>query len=373
MKPSILIHKPENLSISWAQGIVDQHDRDITVNSTHIISVDIGTTTRIKAAVEHDGPGSLPKRWFIKLPSLSWQARFITALPRLLPTEVRFYQEIAQSVPIVIPDCLAAQSQFGLGSTLVLSDVEAKGAALDKLSLSFEQASQVIVQLAHFHAHFWNNTLTKTKYHWLAGQVRGLEDYLGSALAFPLMRRGLQLAQQEIPVHMCKPALHYARHRRQAMQFLNQSPQTLVHHDCHPGNLFWLQDKPGFLDWQLIRVGEGISDVAYFLATALDPISRRAHEKLLIKIYQDTLANQGVTGFDSDSMIERYRAHLVYPFEAMVVTLAIGGMMKRDNNLELIRRAATAVNDWDAFTALPMHFNSVRKKHNIARPTSDCK
>lgn len=36
----------------------------------------------------------------------------------------------------------------------------------------------------------------------------------------------------------------------------------------------------------------------------------------------------------------------------MVVTLAVGGMMERDSNLELMRRAAAAIEDHDAFAAI---------------------
>jgi len=54
------------------------------------------------------------------------------------------------------------------------------------------------------------------------------------------------------------------------------------------------------------------------------------------------------------SLLQRYRAHLAYPFEAMLVTLAIGGMMDTESNLELIRRTAAAVEDLDAFSALPI-------------------
>ena len=54
-----------------------------------------------------------------------------------------------------------------------------------------------------------------------------------------------------------------------------------------------------------------------------------------------------------DALTARYRAHLVYPFEAMVVTLAVGGMMALESNLELIRRTAAAVADHSAFAAGP--------------------
>jgi hypothetical protein len=38
----------------------------------------------------------------------------------------------------------------------------------------------------------------------------------------------------------------------------------------------------------------------------------------------------------------------------MVVSLAVGGMIKPETNRELIRRVATAVNDLDAFAAIPL-------------------
>jgi hypothetical protein len=37
-----------------------------------------------------------------------------------------------------------------------------------------------------------------------------------------------------------------------------------------PAIFFGTDSEPGFLDWQLVRMGEGVGDVAYFLATALD-------------------------------------------------------------------------------------------------------
>jgi Ser/Thr protein kinase RdoA (MazF antagonist) len=31
------------------------------------------------------------------------------------------------------------------------------------------------------------------------------------------------------------------------MRLLNQGTQTIIHHDCHPGNLFWHDKTPGLL------------------------------------------------------------------------------------------------------------------------------
>ena len=353
---NILARQPSDLTIDWAQRVVNEHCPRVIVSNVDIVSVDIGTTTRIRINVEHNEPAILPRQWFVKLPSMAWQAKLITALPRLLHTEVRFYNEVARSVSVTVPNFLAAQSQLGRGATLVLSDLKEFGATFGSPgdALTFPQAAMVVEQLASLYAHFWNKGNLDNTYSWLAGPVRRLEDFLGTALAVPLMKRGLHQAGELVPSTLHAQAVHYARHRRQAMHFLSEAPQTLVHHDCHPGNLFWNQSQPGLLDWQLVRFGEGISDIAYFLSTALNPETRRLHEASLIAIYAQCLEDNGITGIDVKTLMQRYRAHLIYPFEAMIVTLAVGGMMDLESNHELIRRTAAALEDLDAFAAMPI-------------------
>jgi hypothetical protein len=356
MKENILVRHPNHLNINWAQRIVDKQAAEARVTRVDIDSVDIGTTTRVRIIVEHDGPETLPKRWFVKFPSLSCRAKLITALPRLLHTEVRFYQQIAPSVPVNRPKILAGQSKFGHGATLVLCDVTEFGATPGHPSdvLSISQASMVIEQLAHFHASFWNQVDQDPNYRWLTASVRRLEDSLGTFLAVPLMKRGLQLAGNLVPTALYEPIMRYARHRKQAMNFLSMGTQTLIHHDCHPGNLYWNQSTPGFLDWQLVRIGEGVSDVSYFLATALDSETRRRYENDFLNTYLQVLVEKGVKTLDKPSVMQRYRAHLAYAFEAMIMTLAVGGLMPLESNLELLRRTAKAVEDHDVFSILPI-------------------
>jgi aminoglycoside/choline kinase family phosphotransferase len=351
MNASIIVQYPRQLTLAWAQRVIQQHDPNARVFQVSLSAIDIGTTTRVKLSVEHDAP-QLPRRWFVKLPSLNWHARLITALPRLLRTEVRFYQQLAHALPMPLAPCLAAHSQIGRGSILVLGDVSETGAlagsSADTLNLA--QASAVISQLAQLHAQFWQKAQHLT---WLASSVRRLEDALGALLAVPLMQRGLRLASASVPAHLHAPALRYAKQREKVMRFLHNAPQTLVHHDCHAGNLFWQGGQVGFLDWQLLRLGEGIGDVAYFLATALPPELRQQHEQQLIAHYANSLASYGIS-VDSQPLIVRYRAHLSYALEAMLITLAVGGMMNEAHNIELIRRAALAVDEQAAYAALPL-------------------
>lgn len=353
MKQNILIHRPTDLSLRWAQGIVNHYAADAKVSDISIQSVSIGTSTRLRLLVNHDAPDIVPLRWFVKTPSLALKSRIITALPRLLHKEVHFYQSLSKLSPVNLPQILAAQTRCCHGSTLVMADLTESGFTPGQPddALSVQQARQVIKQLARFHAYYWNHRHLIKTHRWLSGFNNRIEDYMGNLLAVPLMRHGLRLSGDLVPSKLHESALRYAANRRRITQSLATGPQTLVHHDCHPGNLFWLDSQPGFLDWQLVRMGEGIGDVAYFLATALQPDCRRNHESELLNLYQESLAVHGVGEIDGKSLYQRYRAHLSYAFEAMVVTLAIGGMMEWSSNIELIKRTAAAVDDHDSLDA----------------------
>src|SRR5262249_57969385 len=79
-------------------------------------------------------------------------------------------------------------------------------------------------------------------------------------------------------------------------------------------------------DWQLVRAGPWASDVSYLLATSLPPDERRAHEAQLIEHYLDALADAGGQPPAWAPAWRAYVINLVYPLEAMVVTLALGAM-----------------------------------------------
>jgi len=349
----ILVRRPSDLSVQWAQRIVNRYAANAKVFKVNVDSIDIGTSTRLRVEVDHDAP-DIPKRWFVKTPSLAFKSRAITALPRFLHKEVSFYRALSANVPLKLPRVLAAESHFGRGSTLVMSDLSEHdsrpGCAADALSIN--QARRVIGHLAQLHGRYWNNLALLKRHRWLNGFSHQIENQMGSLLAVPLMKRGLTLAGNHISTKLHAPALRYSANRRLFKQTLSRGTKTLVHYDCHPGNIFWDADEPGFLDWQLVRWGEGVGDVAYFLATALKPEIRRQYEKELLSQYANDLVAAGADPVDERQVFRRYQTHLVYPFEAMTVTLAIGGMMLHESNMEMIKRAAAAVDDHDSFNLL---------------------
>jgi len=354
--PTIIVSRVDQLTVPWAQRVMDQYALGARVQSVTLLSSEIGTTTRVQLKVEHDGDSFLPRHWFVKLPSTSRWVRWITALPRLLQTEIRYYHELQAVVPIAQPEIIVGKHTLGWASTLVLCHLKEQNAHPGKPSdeLTIVQVKNVVEQLAILHAKFWNSEQLNSEFRWLSGRVRRLEDFLGSILAVPLMKLGLYRANGLISEQTKNQAIWYAKNRRKMMRFLAAGPKTIVHHDCYPGNLFFdTQGMPGLLDWQMVRVGEGIGDVAYLLATALAPDVRRQHEQELLSHYQHCLAVRGVTTVKPKVLFQRYRAHLTYPFEAMIISQAIGGMMAPESNRILIQRVTAAVEDHDAFGINP--------------------
>lgn len=353
-KPKLLIRQPEQLSIHWAQHIISLHDRHAKVSAVRLHQVDAGTSTRMRIEVDHDAGDQVPTRWFIKTPPQVLRPRLANSVLGLLHKEVRFYHRLAPQIPLRLPRLLAADSRIGRGSTLVLSDLAEAAIKPGRIgeALTAEQAERVLEQLARLHGHFLHYAKLLHRHHWLGGLPIHVERHAGNLLAERLMKRGLQQAGGLVDQALHKPALLYSANRNRCHRLLGTGPKTLVHYDCHPGNLFWQGGEPGFLDWQLVRKGEGIGDVAYFLATALPVEIRRQHERRLIGHYAGHLARHSRREVDEEALFKRYRVHLSYPFEAMLVTLAIGDLVDADSNAEVIKRAAAAVGDHDSFGQL---------------------
>jgi aminoglycoside phosphotransferase (APT) family kinase protein len=142
------------------------------------------------------------------------------------------------------------------------------------------------------------------------------------------------------------------------MALLGTNTPTFLHHDCHPGNLFWQDAQPGFLDWQMVRLGEGISDISYFMATALAPETRRQCEMDLLQHYFERMSRHPNFTLTFNQLFERYCLHLAYPFEAMALTLAIGELMEIHANLEMLKRSVAALSDHDVLPRLAMQLKT---------------
>ena len=258
-----------------------------------------------------------------------------------------FYTEFREQVPVATPRCHAARHS-PWGFVVVLEDLVEAGATLRSSTdaLSVDEANALLGALANMHRQWWGRT---ESHPWLARNPRR-ELKLGALLSPSLCRLGLWRAGSAVPETLHQPIARYARSRRRAQAHMSAGPTTLIHNDCHPGNQFVAADgSPGLIDWQLCRAGPWARDMAYLLATSLEPETRRSAEKDLLADYLDRL---GSVAPDFDEAWLAYRRNVVYAVEAMLVTAAVGVMMPKTTSRTLVNRTATAAADLDSFSTL---------------------
>ena len=307
-------------------------------------------TTRHRRAVVHLLNGDRHPV-FVKTPSQAPATRLVVEAAGLTASEVRFYRTLAATVPVRVPDLLHARHD-GTRFMVVLEDLTSRAdlpAAGD--ACTARQALNVINALADLHAFGWGRPQRGSSSGWLLAQA-DRERTLGTWLRLPLIRRGLDLAGEQVCPPLAAGLLRYARHQRIADERLTEPPHTLVHNDCHAGNLaFGAEDHPVFLDWQMVRAGQWARDVAYFCTLALDPDDRRSGEELLLDRYRRRLRAAGGPHLDPDEAREAYRRHAAYALEAVIVTLALG-VAPREAIDTWLARATAAVEDLESFEAL---------------------
>jgi hypothetical protein len=242
---------------------------------------------------------------------------------------------------------------------LVLEDLGARGCTFPELvdALEVDHAAAGLATLARLHGSHWRDPALDGR---PAAGGRGADlawvranstDRLLPLVAAVVPRLGSRVAKDH-------PELVGVDGRRILTDYvaiaaaLDAGPHTVLHGDPHPGNWYVDGATLGLLDWQAVRRGNPLRDVAYFLVLGLDPGTRRVHERTLLDAYLDALADHGGPALTAAGAWTTYRAMVSYVYVATVFTAGFGGLQHDDTALEGLRRAAAALDDLDPLDAL---------------------
>lgn len=312
----------------------------LPVTDIHLLGATEGTTGRARIALTGDGA---PASVFVKMAAGSAGIRLFGNLANLGANEVAFYRDVRPHLDIETPvvhglDYEPRTKRF----VLVLEDLEARGCTFTELvdAVDVDQARAALDTLARLHG----STSA-------GGPIQG-PQWLRSNSADPLLplydavlgRMVPRLARVETTLFSPGGRTILANYPAVA-RLLDEGPQALLHGDPHPGNWYYDGDRAGLLDWQAIRRGNPLRDVAYFVILGLDPSTRRAHERDLLHHYTERLAEHGGHQFDEPSAWATYRRMSAYPYVAATLTSGFGGLQSDETAFEGLRRAAAAVED----------------------------
>jgi aminoglycoside phosphotransferase (APT) family kinase protein len=299
-----------------------------------------GTTARARLRVE--GAGA-PPSVFVKLAPLSASVRLFVGLARLGPTEVAFYERLAPALPIAAPRAHAARYDGRTGRfALMLEDLGARGCRFADVrgAPSPTEAEALVRALAILHGTYAAPTVSGE----LSWVVTNAADP-----AAPLMARLLRLVvgrlRRSDPDVLPPDSALLIERQRQFEARLPRDGFTLLHGDPHFGNVYFDDDVPGFVDWQVLRRGIGLRDLGYFLTLSLPTERRRTEEHHLLDLYLDELPHHGGPLLDRSESWRRYRLLVAYAFVAAAFTRAAGGMQAEEIAGSGLQRASAAMDD----------------------------
>jgi aminoglycoside phosphotransferase (APT) family kinase protein len=232
-------------------------------------------------------------------------------------TEADFYNELAPRMSVRVPECVATIiDRPGQQGVIIMRDLIVDGArfctALEPFTA--DEAAASLDQIARLHARA--DLLKETP--WIGRRIADFarnnfvpQPVLQDLLSGP---RGDNLPSRTKDAGVLIEGLKALAARDEPL------PQTLVHGDCHAGNIFRTADGPGLIDWQIVQRGGWALDVAYHVCAVLPVELAEAEEWRLLDHYLDVARGHGIETPDRETAREQYRTSVVYGYYLWAIT-----------------------------------------------------
>jgi len=348
---SDLPRTPEAITAEWLSVALGT-DRGARAEAVELVDRHSGTTGRALLRVRWSGEADLPERVFAKLPPVDDTQRRMVGATDMGRREARFYADLAPRVPVRVPSTLWSGWGDDADQYLMLFEDLAVGGCdfpkgNDPEILGF--AGALVDELARLHAHFADWKRFARAHPWMDAPMRNDWGRI-------LVQAGLDAFRDVSPPEFAALGELYVAHMEAWNELLDRGPHTLIHGDCHLGNLFRdLRDggRPGFLDWACTAHAPGLRDVAYFLCNSIPTELRRREERDLLARYREGLQAGGVDVGAFDETWRDYRLLALTSWVAATTTAAAGSRMQPiEVGQRAMRRTNAAVQDLETLPLL---------------------
>lgn len=329
---------PEDLDAAWFTDRLREAghgDAEVVgVRSSRIGTGQIGRCFRFDLELAKEA-GSCPERLVGKFPSDDPTSRATGVQLRNYYREVNFYREVAGRLTISLPRCYYADIDGeGPEFILLLEDMSPAQAGDQLAGCSPEVARAAVNELVGLQAPSWCDE-SLTRYDWLAAEpsaAASLIDLYGQLLPGFLDRYGERLQADE------RDILARVAEAPGCPLFAPVSgPFCLEHVDYRLDNMLIdaraTPPRVTVVDWQSVRVGKPMNDVAYFLGAGLAPEVRREVEAEIVADYHQRLCEAGVTGYHRDQCWEDYRRGTFAGFGVTVIASMIVEQTERGDRM----------------------------------------
>ncbi len=341
----------DELTVDFLHRAMHRIHPKARITDFEVLDAHAGTTSRIRIALRGSGELAdgqpLPDSLFLKLtPSGPAQRLFVDATG-IGRSELEFYRHVRPGLPVPAPALHGLRTCCGdRRFVLLLEDLTARDVRLATVEerVTLEDAERVMDALAALHAHFHESPRFAHDLRFvprLESRKRALR--WERTITAQMIRRCERQFGEELGGRFADTA-RLCRDARDALESIwARGERTLVHGDCHLGNLFFEKDSVGFLDWQVCAFAPGMRDVSYFLCNSFPGDLRARHEHGLIQRYLASIGRAGVKPGTLEDAFDQHRAFALYTFIAAAFTAAAGeSLQPREVALAGLRRAVRA-------------------------------
>ncbi len=344
------IPAPTDINALW---LTQNLGLNVSAVSAHAVGTgQVGATYRFvltHANRDASGPASLIGKFMSEDPVS--RATGIAQLSYV--REVKFYQHYGNTKPLPIPTARYAMVDEATHEfALLMDDFPAHRPGNQLTPATLEEARLAMLAGASIHAAWWGDSGLDT-HAWLNGSqaasgmnVDALFDMLWPAFC-------ARYADQINDQIRATGEAYLGRINDWITQ--RPGPRCLTHGDFRPDNMLFheadLAHPLVIVDWQTAGVGNGATDIAYYLGTALTPEMRRTHELDLVHLWTSHLLKAGVPKADTQSLWDIYRRDALAGFLMGVLASMIVEQTPRGDAmfLAMCARAASMVEDHRSF------------------------
>jgi aminoglycoside phosphotransferase (APT) family kinase protein len=340
---------PEHVTAQWLSEVLSRPGHPVGVTAADVTPIGTGQTgATYRVAVRYVGPQSeLPDFFVVKLP-----AQDDTVRDRVAPSyrsEHAFYTEVAATVAVPLPRCYhCAIADDGAKFVLLLADMAPAVQGDQIRGCSIAEARLATAALAGLHGPRWCDPA------WLdfAGTVMPRPDEAGARGLGDITKLAAQITIDKLGPRMTPADRQTVLDSAEAIaDWLMCSPDrfSLLHGDYRIDNLLFDPDRTRVtaVDWQTLAVGLPARDLAYFIATSLQPAERAAHERELVDVYHHALTAHGVTGYDAQTCWQDYRLGMLQV--PLIATLGFAFSAATDRGdemmLAMLERGSQAIRE----------------------------
>lgn len=306
---------PAGVDAAWLNNALDGWPQIASVSHDDIGEGTgiFGQISRVNVTYAGDS-GSSPKQMVVKMACLEPENLAIANALGIYERELRFYEELATTLPFRIPASYLAHRGDDGRFVLIIEDLSDEFEVGDQvIGATPEQATAVIDALVPFHVQWWQHPNLDSM-DWLP-----LSNAPAYKAAVPgIYRAGLPVLETAWADKISSEALAAAQALEpkfeELMDRIAGEPRTVIHTDTRLDNIFFARDGSGevaLIDFQLALRGRAVADVAYLVGTSMSIEDGAAHWDNILRRWHDGVTASGVE-YPWDDCLTHYKEAALY-------------------------------------------------------------